>query len=206
MKTLLILSLLLIAALCKSSAQTNEIPPELRKAMKEAEDRHQFFLTNERPIQASASLGEGYKGGNQCQVSYVGRTNLVVYIPIPEQQFDFRLFSMDGKEIPKRSNYKFGQKLKPDKSLFNGDPAAIDAYSDSYSDNIYERRLDFKNFNHSHFWRFDILKSFKIKEPGEYRLQVQVRLFTKDTNGVFQPFILPPVETKVSISENDLGK
>ena len=113
---------------------------------------------------------------------------------------------MSGKEIPKKSDYKFGQKLKPDKSLLNGDSAAIDAYSDSYSDNVYERQLDFKNVNHSHVWRFDILKSFHIKVPGDYRLQVQVRLFTKDTNGVFQPFILPPVETKVNISKNGLGK
>ena len=52
----------------------------------------------------------------------------------------------------------------------------------------------------------NILKSFCIKDPGEYRLQVEVRLFTKDIKGVFQPFILPPVETKVNITENDLIK
>jgi hypothetical protein len=50
------------------------------------------------------------------------------------------------------------------------------------------------------------LKSFRIKEADQYRLQVEVRLFTKDTNGLFQPFILPPVEAKVNISASDLGK
>jgi hypothetical protein len=50
------------------------------------------------------------------------------------------------------------------------------------------------------------LKSFQIKDSGEYKLQVQVRLFIKGTNGVFQPLMLPPVETKVHISENNFGE
>lgn len=69
----------------------------------------------------------------------------------------------------------------------------------------HSRKLDFSHGDYtSHYWDFDVVKSFRIKEPGEYRLQVQVRLFVKDTNGVFQPFILPPVETPVKIRERDL--
>jgi hypothetical protein len=189
MKTFFIITLLLIIVLCKSSAQTNDISPELRKEMKEMDARIQFFRTNECPIHTDIIARNGE---TSCQVSYRGHTNIVVYVPIPNQEFDARLFSMSGKEIPKASDCEFGQKLQPDKSLLGGNNFIMDNGIRGH-----ERRLDFKNGNCSHFWDFDILKSFRIKEPGEYRLQVEVRLFTKDTNGVFQPFILPPVETKV---------
>ena len=183
----------MVAAFSKSSAQNNDISPELRKEMKEADARIQFMRTNECPIQANIV----WNGELGCQISYRGHTNMVVYEPIPEQLFDFHLFSTDGKEIQKKSNYKFGQKLQPDKSLLAGNYGIQDD-----AINVHDRRLNFKNGNYSHFWNFDILKSFRIKAPGEYRLQVEVRLFTKDTNGVFQPFILPPVETRVEISES----
>ena len=196
-KKLLVIPIWLAIAFCKSSAQTNDIPPELRKAMKEADARHQFYLTNECPIRANIV----WNGEPGCQISYRGHTNMVVYEPLPEQLVDFHLFSKDGKEISKKSNYKFSQPLKPDKQLLAGHYSIQDDVIRGH-----DRIMDFKNGNYSHFWRFDILKSFRIKEPGEYRLQVEVRLFTKDTNGVFQPFLLPPVETKVKISENDLGK
>lgn len=199
MKTAFILSLLLIAVLCKSSAQTNDISPELRKAMKEADDRRQFFLTNECPIQAHINITRD--GGMSCDVCYRGHTNMVVYEPLPEQLFDAHIFSTDGKEIPKMAGCKFGQTLKPDKRLLAGNYTIMDN-----AINVHARRLDFKNGNCSHFWRFDILKSFRVKKAGEYRLQVQVRLFTKNTNGVFQPFILPIVETNVTILQSDLAR
>ncbi len=151
----------------------------------------QFMRTNECPIHAYIGIGDG-ETRSQVSFSYRGHTNMVVYEPIPEQLLDARLFSTDGKEIPKAPDCKFGQKLKPDKWLLAGNYIIPDDAM-----NVHYRRMDFKNGNCSHFWSFDILKSFRIKEPGEYRLQVEVRLFTKDTNGVFQPFILPPVETKV---------
>ena len=197
MKTLLILSLLLIAALCKSLAQTNDISPELRKKMKEFDDRVQCFRTNVCPIHTDIIAQNGQ---TICQVSYRGHTNMAIYVPIPEQEFNARIFSQSGKEIPKASDCKFGQKLQPDKSLLAGSLYYFDGWRS------YERRLDFNNGNYSHFWNFDILKSFRIEEPDEYRLQVLVRLFTKDTNAVFQPFFLPPVEIVVNISKRDLGK
>ena len=198
MKTVFVLSLLLIVAACETLAQTNDISPELRKKIKEADDRLQFIRTNDCPIHTDIIVRNRETG---CQVSYRGHTNMVVYEPIPEQLLDARLFSADGKEIQKTPDCKFGQKLKPDKTLFAGNYSIMDDAIRGH-----ERRLDFKNGNNSHFWRFDILQSFRIKEPGQYRLQVQVRLFNKDTNGVFQPFILPPVETKLNISESELGK
>ena len=191
-KKLLVISLFLIATFCKSSAQTNDISPELRKEMEAMDERVQFMRTNQCPIQATIV----WNGEPGCQISYRGHTNIVVYEPIPEQLFDFHLFSMDGKEIQKKIDYKFSQKLQPDKPLL--------AENYSIQDDVihgHYRQMDFKNGNCSHFWRFDILKSFQVKKAGEYRLQVEVRLFTKDTNGVFQPFALPPAETKVNISK-----
>src|SRR5208283_2196014 len=151
-KSLFILSLLLIAALCKSSAQTNDISPELSKEMKEADDRLQFILTNECPIHTEILVRNGE---TSCQVSYRGHTNMVVYVPIPEQEFDARLFAMSGKEIPKAPDCKFGQKLKPEKSLLAGALYYFDGWRS------YERQLDFKKGNCSHFWNFDIMKSFR---------------------------------------------
>jgi hypothetical protein len=197
MKTLFILALLLIAASYKSLAQTNDISPELHEATKGADARLQFYLTNEFPIHTEIIVRNGE---TKCQVSYRGHTNVVVYVPIPEQEFDAHLFSASGKEISKATGCKFGQKLQPDRSLLAGTLSYFDGWRG------YDRRLDFKNGNCSHFWGFDILKSFRIKEADQYRLQVEVRLFTKDTNGLFQPFILPPVEAKVNISASDLGK
>ena len=200
MKKVFVLSLLLTAPWYKSLADTNDIfgiPPEMWR-IKNTEDRVRFLETNLCPIHTEMITR---KGETSCQVNYRGHTNMVVYVPIPEQEFDAKLFSMTGQEIPKARHCKFGQTLQPDEALLAGQL--------SYQDDVirgHDRRLDFKNGNCSHFWEFDVLKSFKIKKSGVYRLQVQVRLFTKDTNGVFQPFLLPPVEAKKNISESDLNK
>jgi hypothetical protein len=197
MKSALIIYSLLTAAMVDSMAQTNGISPELREKMKEAETRMLFRATNACPIHTELFV---WRGENKCQVSYRGHTNLVVYVPIPEQEFDARLFTVSGQEVPKTHDCKFGQNLQPDKALLAGVSYIMEGISG------YDRRMDFSNVNESHFWNIDLLKSFQIKKSGVYCLQVQVRLFTKDTNGVFQPFLLPPVETKVDISERDLGK
>ena len=111
MKTFFVLSLLLIAAYCKSSAQTNSLSSPFDPSVKlDADERIRLFTTREWTIQA----GMTFDDEKRCRVSYLGHTNMIVYVPVPEQQFDFHLFSMDGKEIPKMSGYKFGQKLKPD--------------------------------------------------------------------------------------------
>jgi len=150
-----------------------------------------------RPVYAAISLY-----GKQCRIGVGGNTNIVAYRPLRSQAFDAHLFAADGKEISKAwFNHNFGQNLKPDKELLDG------SFKMSLESQFgHSRELVFPRDSSAHYWDLDILKSFRIKEAGEYRLQVQVRLFTKDTNGVFQPFILPPVETKMNISEKDLGK
>lgn len=195
MKTLLITNLLVVATFCRLLAQTNSPSPD--KKINKDEDRVRLLMASERTIQTDILVSDGE---TSCQVSYRGHTNIVVYVPLPEEVFDARLYSMEGKEIPKTFDCKFGQKLKPDKALLTGSLSYFDGWR------VHDRRLDFKNGNTGDYWRFDILKSFQVKKAGEYRLQVQVRLFSKDTNGLFQPFILPPVETKVVISERDLGQ
>jgi len=138
----------------------------------------------------------------QYWIGVGGNTNLVVYRPLHSQAFDAHLFATGGKEISKaRFNHEFGQTLKPDKELLDGSYAMSSEAEFGHS-----RMMIFPRDSSAHYWDFDVMKCFRIKEPGEYHLQVQVRLFTKDTNGVFQPFILPPVETKVKISASDLGK
>jgi hypothetical protein len=165
---------------------------------------HRIELRAKRPPYTVISIrGIGSPPSPRCNIGIFGNTNLIAYKPLSSQAFDMHLFKIEGDEILKTSyGHQFGQKLEPDKKLLDGtfrnDPAEMYGHS---------RMLHFDTGDgDSHFWDFDVLKSFRIKEPGEYRLQVEVRLFTKDTNGVFQPFILPPVETKVNISESDLGK
>ncbi len=141
--------------------------------------------------------------GTSCCIGIFGRTNIIAYKPLPSEAFDAHLFRTDGKEIPK-SYYgkKFGFPPKPDPQLLDGSwRYTLEA---GYG---HPREINFRWGNgESREWDFDVLKFFQIKEPGDYRLQVQVRLFVKDTNGVFQPFILPPVETKINISDFDLNK
>ncbi len=138
-----------------------------------------------------------------CCVGVVGHTNLVAYKPLPEEAFDAKLFNQNGEEVSKAwFNPKFGQPLKPDKKLLDG---SFLMDSDAMFGN--SRELNFTNWDGSnHYWDFNIVKSFRVKKAGEYRLQVQVRLFVKDTNGVFQPFILPAAVTNVTILNSDLSK
>lgn len=144
------------------------------------------------------------EGGYSTILTWVGvrgRTNLIAYKPLPSQAFDPQLFDEDGKEIKKTwYGREFGETPKPDKKLVDGtfrkDPGEMWGQS---------RELRFGHgAGDSHLWDFNALKAFKITEPGEYRLQVTVRLFVKDTNGVFQPLILPPVSRQVKILESDL--
>ena len=140
--------------------------------------------------------------GEQCRIGVVGNSNLVVFKPLHSEAIDAHLFATDGKEVSKGwFNHEFGQTLKPDEKLLDGSFAVdLDAQFG------HSRRLYFPRDSDAHYWDLDVLKSFRVKSAGQYRLQVQVRLFTKDTNGIFQPFILPPVETNIEISVSDLGK
>lgn len=138
-----------------------------------------------------------------CIVGIDGWTNLTLFKPLKAQSFEAHLYDENSKEVSKAFFGKpFGSKIEPDKKLIDGswqnDLAAM--YGNS-------REMCFTNgFGTTLESDLDIVKSFRIKGPGEYRLQVEVRLFNKDTNGIFQPFILPPVESKVSISDSDLAK
>ena len=134
-------------------------------------------------------------------VGVLGRTNLTAYKPLRTQAFEIQLFDENGKEVRKTwCGRQFGETLKPDKKLLDGtfrlDPGVGWGRS---------REL---LFNHGagegNMWNFNLVKAFKIEDSGPYRLQVTVRLFVKDTNGVFKPFILPPVSKEVKISDDDL--
>jgi len=140
-------------------------------------------------------------GPNDHTVGVMGRTNLTAYKPLRLQAFDIQLFDEDGNEIRKTwYGRQFGQPLKPDKKLLDG--TFRKDLGEMYG---HSREL---LFNHgageSQMWDFDPIKAFRIKEPGTYRLQVTVRLFVKDTNNVFQPFILAPVSKPLKIVDDDL--
>ena len=126
-----------------------------------------------------------------CSIGVCGWTNLTLYRPYKSQAYDAHLFDAASKEVSKTFyGRSFGQPLKADKQLLDGSwrNSLATAYGNS-------REMSFTNGYGDSYWDIDMIRSFRIKAAGEYRLQVQVRLFTKDTNGVFQPFILPPTET-----------
>lgn len=189
------ITMILTAIRSASLARADDISPELRKKIDDMDRRIEFMRTNECPIYIQLSSGWNDTSRNVC---FRGHTNVVVYEPVPEQLFDVHLFSENGKEIARTSSCKFGQTLKPDKALLAGN-----FYIQDDALRGHERRMDFKDGNYSHFWNLDIMKLFRIKKPGNYRLQVQGRLFTKDANGVFHPFILPQVETEIGIGISD---
>lgn len=140
---------------------------------------------------------DGRQVKNLMWVGILGRTNLVAYKPLPKQAFDAQLFDANGKEIKKTFfGRQLGKPLQPDKKLLDG----------SYATDIsamfgQSRELVFTyGAGDQHLWDLELMKMFKIVEPGDYRLQVTVRLFVRDTNGVFSPFILPPVNTWIKLS------
>lgn len=135
-----------------------------------------------------------------CWVGFFGHTNLVAYRPLSSQAFDAQLFDENGKEVAKNFGCQFGKKPKPDAKLLDGSfrKEIAEMYGPS-------RMLNFTNGDGGcPYWEFDIVKSFRVKEPGAYRLKVQVRLFVKDTNGIFQTYFVPSVERKVTIAKEDL--
>jgi hypothetical protein len=198
-----ITTLLLFAIVDRLPAQTNSSHADTEKFRIVIEQKREE-MQKERPVYAIIGIEkQDHTPTISCWVGVFGHTNVIAYKPLPEQAFDAHLFDQNGKEISKvQFHHEFGQVLEPDKELLDGSYArSVDAmYGHS-------RKLDFKNWDGSnHYWDFDVMKSFRIKKTGEYRLQVQVRLFVQDTNGVFQPFLLTPVETKLKILESDLYK
>ena len=137
-----------------------------------------------------------HSGTGLTWIGVLGRTNLTAFRPLPSQAFDMQLFDENGKEIKKTwYGRQFGETAKPDKKLLDGtfrnDPGVFFGRS---------RELRFDHgAGESQMWSFNAVRAFKIKEPGEYRLLVTVRLFVKDTNGVFQPLILPPVSKQLKV-------
>ena len=167
------------------------------------ENLFQYNASNTMSIYCPLIIGKTSDSLLRCNIGIYGRTNVTIYRPLLNQVYDAHLYSEEGREVSKTSyGLVFGMPLKPDSKLLDG----------SWQNDVptmygHSRILSFESgYGSTREWSFDILKSFRIKEPGHYRLTVQVRLFTKDTNGIFQPFVLPPVETKVYISESDLGQ
>jgi hypothetical protein len=129
----------------------------------------------------------------------------VLYRPLPGQAFDARLFDTGGIEIAKTSyGNKFGREPTPDRSLLAG--TYPKDFKDTYGHwRSRSRELISTNAGSSdYYWDFDVGRAFKVPTPGEYQLIVEVRLFAKDTNGVFKPFVLPAVSRMVRFTEQDL--
>jgi hypothetical protein len=133
--------------------------------------------------------------GGMCQINVLGRTNLVAYRPLSTQAYLIRVFDMAGNELSKTFyGRRFGQPLKPDQTLLDG------SWSNSIAAGYgHLRIIDFAHYGNEDGWAADIPKSFHLQEPGNYRVRVELRLFTKGTNGDYQPFFLPPVESIVKI-------
>lgn len=147
-------------------------------------------------------------GGYSIEVD--GHTNIIAYKPLLPQRFDLHLYDANGKAVSKTwwAWWNIGATLKLDAKLLDGAFKNDEGFGYSREVVFGPRSLGEIGGESPPAWiaDFNIFQCFRIKEPGEYRLQVQVRLFTKDAKGVFQPFILPPVETRIDISANDLGK
>lgn len=154
-----------------------------------------------QPLHVVISHGNSVLNKEGCQVGIMGYTNVLAYKPLSDEAFDARLFGSDGKEVPKTAyGRQFGKSPKPDRRLLDGS-------FKKDSDAMYgkSRELQFPTGDGSdHYWDFVVMKAFKIKKTGMYRLQIEVRLFVEVTNGVFQPLVLPPAETQVQISEKEL--
>jgi len=143
---------------------------------------------------------QAYMVNGICHIEVSGHTNLIAYRPLQSQAYVIRLYTYDGIEIQKTFYGRhFGLPLNPDKSLLDGSWKNSVAAEYGHS-----RIIDFNNYANTDQWFADITNSFRIKEPGTYRLKVQLRLFVRDTNNMYQPFLFPPVETIVRFGDKDL--
>jgi hypothetical protein len=200
--TLFFATCLFGVSVCTLFAQTNPSSTNLSDAdkLKVLEKSWNEWRENQKsnpPVYSRISIYN-----TSCSIVVLGHTNFTAYEPLRSQAFEIHLFDAMGKEIQKTAYGKsFGLPLKPDKALQDG---SFDYTGEALWGHL--RTLNFTSLGGgSGGWEFRFINAFRIKQPSEYRLQVQVRLFTKDTNGVFQPFLLPPVETKVNITTKDLG-
>jgi hypothetical protein len=151
-----------------------------------------WFDKNCTPGGVSTIVGPGISSPYSYRIGVFSDTNVVTYKPLPSQAFDARLFDPDGKQVIKtHEGHKFGKPLAVDAEL-------LDPIHHRILNVLRDERIVNNQFPD---WEFDLLKSFRIKKPGPYRLEVQVRLFFKDTNGVFQPLLLPAVEIPAKIPE-----
>ena len=180
--------------------------PALSETQKAAASRefeaYQQRLRNE-PLHAVVEVDYGHHVPPSviCRIGVLGRTNVTLYKPLPAQAFDAHLFDDEGKEVKKTlQGRQFGEVPKPDMKLLDGsfrmDKEAMYGRS---------RELPFgSGAGASVYWSFDIWKSFRVKDDGQYRLVVEVRLFYQETNGTFKPLILPPVEKQVKLVKSEL--
>lgn len=138
--------------------------------------------------------------GLNCFIGLIAFKIEPAYKPLPSQAFDAWLFDPDGKAVCKTREGRrgFGRPLVVDAELL--DPLHHQILSILRD----ERTITMYTGGDAHIWDLDLLKSFRIKKPGPHRLEVQVRLFVKDTNGVFQPLFLPRVERVVNVRERDV--
>jgi hypothetical protein len=134
-----------------------------------------------------------------AQVLVSSRTNVIAYRPLRGQEFEARLFDARGKAVRKRrAGYAFGKPMVVDAELL--DPLhhrIMNVVRD-------ERTLRFPGDGGDLVQPFNLLQCFRVSKAGRYRLQVQVRLFTKDATGVFRPYLLPWGGTEVEFTEADI--
>jgi hypothetical protein len=146
-------------------------------------------------IQTSLLFAYGFT----CLVDVIGHTNVIAYKPLPSQAFDAQLFDSHGNAVPKTSiGRAFGKPLEVDPELLDPAHHRIMNYLRD------ERTLRFDLGVWERVGQFMILQSFRVKNAGEYRLRVQARVFSKDTNRVFKPYAVLPVEVPIYISEDEL--
>lgn len=158
-------------------------------------------LENTCCVKSMISTFRNYPGPLYLRIGIEGFTNITLYKPIPKQAILFSLTGEDGKEVHKTTlGNSFGSELNPDKELLDGSWKA--SLATQYG---HPRKLIFNYCyaNHSE-WIYEFNKLFIVKSPGKYKLRVQIRLFTQESNQIFQPYILPTTEKTLDIIQRDI--
>jgi hypothetical protein len=177
-----------LACLCLLPAQADSIASETNNSLE----------AGQRDDGPSASVKLHFSGKYECFIGLgpAKRIDLMMFKPLPSQAFEARLYDSTGRPIAKtRNGRKFGKPPKPDPELI--DPIKYRTLS------ILRDERTLMGFD-AHIWDLNVLDSFRIKEPGQYRLEVEVRLFVKNTNGALQPIVLPPAEVSLIVDEGDI--
>ena len=194
---MVIIVALLIAGVSKLAAEdaTDQPTPELSKITWGGPASGLKAGVNLAKI-SSSDATRGYT----CMVYVQSEASRTLALPVKSQSLDVRLIDFKGKEVKRgKAGRAVGDKLQIDKELQDVAKSTPGSAYISQS-----RAFPLEAAQPTKVEYFRVMDYFKVAEPGEYRLVVEVRFIERHADGSYALIQLPPITEKVKIETQDL--